>query len=256
MSIEDVANDCHLSKYYFSRVFKAETGESVYAFIKRLKMEQSAIEMKLGKDKSITDIGVSYGYSASNYSSAFKKHHQISPGAFRKTVNTNCAPHPFVPHQQARFQSFEAYNQQIKIQNLDDFVVIYERHLGNYLELGKNWDAFTQKHQAYLNENTLLIERFYDDPSITNVKQCLYDICLTVEADCPLENIITIQGGKFAVYSFDGLIADIFEAFQGIFNIWLPQSDYEMDERYGLDIYREIDRENEHVIIDLCIPVK
>ena len=37
ISIEDVTDYCHFSKYYFSRVFKAETGESIYAFIKRLK---------------------------------------------------------------------------------------------------------------------------------------------------------------------------------------------------------------------------
>ncbi|MBC3795995.1 AraC family transcriptional regulator [Acetobacterium tundrae] len=257
ISIEDVADYCHLSKYYFSRVFKAETGESVYAFIKRLKMEQSAIEMKLGKEKTITDIGVTYGYSSSNYSSAFKKHHHISPPAeFRKTVNTNCASHPFILDKLAEFQSFEEYNQQIQITELDDFVVIYERYLGNYLDLGKNFCEFTEKYKNYLKEDTLLIERFFDDPSITNVSQCLYDICMTVDENCLLENVMTIQGGKFAVYRFDGLIPDIYEALQGIFNIWLPNSRYEMDERYGLDIYRRMDRDNQHVIIDLCIPIK
>lgn len=66
--IEDVADYCYLSKYYFSRIFKAETGESIYAFIKRLKMEQSAFKLKVEKDKLITDIGYDYGYSPSNYS--------------------------------------------------------------------------------------------------------------------------------------------------------------------------------------------
>lgn len=256
ISIEDVADYCHLSKYYFSRVFKAETGESVYAFIKRLKMEQSAIEMKLGKEKTITDIGVTYGYSSSNYSSAFKKHHHISPAEFRKTVNTNCAPHPFILDKLAEFQSFEEYNQRIQITELDDFVVIYERYLGNYLDLGKNFCEFTEKYKNYLKEDTLLIDRFFDDPSITNVSQCLYDICMSVDENCLLENVMTLQGGKFAVYRFDGLIPDIYEALQGIFNIWLPNSRYEMDERYGLDIYRRMDRDNQHVIIDLCIPIK
>jgi len=255
ISIKDVADYCHLSKYYFSRVFKVETGESVYAFIKRLKMEQSAIEMKLGKEKTITDIGVTYGYSSSNYSSAFKKHHHISPAEFRKTVNTNCAPHPFILDKLAEFQSFEEYNQRIQITELDDFVVIYERYLGNYLDLGKNFCEFTEKYKNYLKEDTLLIDRFFDDPSITNVSQCLYDICMTVDENCLLENVMTIQGGKFAVYRFDGLIPDIYEVLQGIFNIWLPNSRYEMDERYGLDIYRQRNRDNRHIIMDLCIPV-
>lgn len=220
ISLEDVAAYCHLSKYYFSRVFKAETGESVYAFIKRLKMEQSAIEMKLGKDKSITAISVNYGYSSSNFSSAFKKHHHISPAEFRKTVNNNCAPHPFRKDQLAKFQSFEEYDEWIQITDLDDFAVIYERYLGNYLELGNNFCEFTEKYKNYFKEDTLLIDRFFDDPSITNVGQCLYDICMTVDENCRLDNVMTIQGRKFAIYRFDGLIPDIYEALQGIFNIW------------------------------------
>ena len=69
ITVEDVANHCHFSKFYFSRMFKQETGESVYAFIKRLKMDQSALRLKIEKEKSITDIGEGYGYSSSNYSS-------------------------------------------------------------------------------------------------------------------------------------------------------------------------------------------
>lgn len=256
ISIEDVANYCHFSKYHFSRVFKAETGESVYAFIKRLRMEQSAIRIKLEKDKSITDIGVDYGYSSSNYSSAFKKHLNISPVEFRRGMNTTCVLHPFYPDKLVRFQSFEEYDQHILIQELDDFVVIYERHIGNYIELGKKWLEFTEKFKEYFKEDTLLIERFYNDPSITSVDQCLYDICMTVDKDCRLDNVTTIQGGKFAVYRFSGLVQNIFDAFQGVFNIWLANSGYEMDERYGLDIYRDIDRENMHVVMDLCIPIK
>lgn len=256
ISIEDVADYCHFSKYYFSRVFKAITGESIYAFIKRLKMEQSAVRLKIEKEKSITDIGFDYGYSSSNYSSAFKKHYNISPAEFRKGMNTTCAPHPFYLDKLARFQSFEEYKKHILIKELDGFVVIYERHIGNYIELGKNWYNFTEKYKEYFKEDTLLIEKSYHDPSITNVDQCLYDICMTVDRNCSLDNVTTIQGGKFAVYRFDGLIQDIFVAFQGIFNIWLAYSGYEMDERYGLGIYRTVDRENMHVVMDLCIPIK
>ncbi len=256
ISIEDVADYCQLSKYHFSRIFKEETGVSLYAFIKRLKMEQSALRLKLERDKSITDIGVDYGYSSSNYSSAFKKHHNISPAEFRKAMNTTCVPHPFYTDKVARFQSFEEYDQQIIIKELDNFVVIHERHIGNYIELGKNWCDFTEKYKDYSKEDTPLIERFYDDPSITSVEQCLYDICMTVDKNCSLDNVISIQGGKFAFYRFDGLMQDIFVAFQGVFNIWLADSGYEMDKRYGLNIYRDIDRQNMHVVMDLCIPIK
>ena len=84
LSVESVADQFFISKYHFSRIFKAVTGESVYAFMKRCKVDQSAVDMKLNPEKSITDIGLDYGYSSSNYSSVFKKHHDsLYPGAHR-----------------------------------------------------------------------------------------------------------------------------------------------------------------------------
>jgi len=256
ISIEDVADYCHFSKYYFSRVFKAETGESIYAFIKRLKMDQSAVSLKVEKDKSITEIGFDYGYSPSNYSTAFKLHHSKSPAEFRKGMNTTDVVHPFYPDKHARFQSFEEYEQQMLIQEINGFEVIYERHIGNYMELEKNWSNFIEKYKDYFKEDTFLIERSYDDPSITGLEKCLYDICMTVDKRCSLDNVTTIQGGKYAIYTFDGKIQDIFCAFQGIFNSWLPRSRYEIDERYCLGIYKSLDIENKQVVMDLCIPIK
>ncbi len=75
ISINEVADHFHFSKFYFCRMFKEVTGESIYAFMKRLKMDQSAVDINLEKQKAITDIGLDYGYSLSNYSSAFKKHY-------------------------------------------------------------------------------------------------------------------------------------------------------------------------------------
>lgn len=262
ISIQDVANYCHLSKYYFSRVFKKATGESVYAFIKRLKMEQSAIRLKTEKDKTITDIGLEYGYSSSNFSSAFSKHLDISPAEYRKSLNTTCVLHPFYQNKAAEFPTLEDYRQRTQIQELDDIVVIYERHIGNYMELEKKWRDFMEKYKDYIKEDTLMIERAYDDPSVTtNLEQCLYDICITVDKNCSHEkisheNVMKIPGGKFAVYRFDGYVQDIFTVFQGLFHIWLSQSGYVMRERYSLGIYRAMDRINTHVVMDLCIPVK
>jgi len=256
ISIDDVADYCHFSKYHFSRVFKAETGESIYAFIKRLKMEYSAVRLKIEKDKSITDVGFDYGYSPSNYSSAFKKHHVISPSEFRKAMNTTCVLHPYYPDKHARFQSFEEYEKQIVIEEMEEFEVISERYIGNYIELGKNWSDFIDKYKDYFKEDTLLIERSYNDPSITSADQCVYDICMTVDKNDSIDHVTSIQGHKYAVYRYDGLIQDIFGAFLGIFNIWLPNSRYEMNERYCLGIYRTLDIEKMQVVMDLCIPIK
>ena len=255
ISIGDVAEYCHFSKYHFSRMFRDETGESLYAFIKRLRLDQSAINLKLEKERPITEIGLDYGYSSSNYSTVFKKHRAVSPAEFRKDLDETSIPHPFDQNRSVELLSFEEYDQRIKILELQDLKVIHERYIGNYLELSQNWSGFIEKHQRFITEKTLLLERFYDDPSITHVEQCIYDLCMTVDENCPLGQI-TIPGGKFAVFTYEGTASGIFAAFQGVFRTWLPNSRFTMTERYGLDIYRTLDLEHRHVVIDLCIPVK
>lgn len=255
LSLDTLAAQFYISKYHFSRIFKDETGESIYAFIKRCKVDQSAIDMKLNPTKAITDIGLDYGYSSSNYSSLFRKHHDTSPSMFRQSIPTKSMSVPFTPERVVHFKTVEEYATHIDIQELNEFFVLYERFIGNYIDIEKNWYQFLDKYKAFINENTILIERFFNDPAVTSTSQCICDICITVEQDCGLNNVMWISGGKWIVYHFDGEIKDIFETLQGIFSVWLPQSGYKMVQRYGLNIYHQIDRVSHSVVMDLCIPI-
>ncbi|WMJ77114.1 MULTISPECIES: AraC family transcriptional regulator [unclassified Sedimentibacter] len=254
--VDEIASYCNFSRYYFSRMFKMETGESIHEFIKRVKMEQSAFRLKVEKGRSITDISCDYGYSSSNYSSAFKQHHNLSPIEFRRSIKQKSLVNPIFRNASIGLESFDECDKKISIEVLDDCLVIYERHKGNYGDLSEHWGAFQVKYKEYITEATLLIERTYDDPSITHIDECLYDLCLTAPQDCALENIYTLIGGKFAVYHFKGTVDQIYTAYQSLFNVWLPQSKYEMDDRYGFEIYRKIDCNTMYMEIDLCIPIQ
>ena len=255
LTLDAVSAHFFISKYHFSHIFKEVTGESVYAFIKRCKVDQSAVDIKLNPGKSITEIGLDYGYSSSNYSSLFRKHRELSPTMFKQSLPTHHMPAPFTPGRIVNLKTAGEYEARIEIQELDGFFVLYERFIGSYIDIERNWYAFLDKYNAYLNEKSVLIERFFNDPAITNQEQCIYDICMTVEPDCGLEHVMRIRGGRWAVYHFEGEIKDIFETLQGVFSIWLPQSGYQMAQRYGLNIYRDIDRDNHRVVMDLCIPI-
>ena len=255
LSLDTVAAHFFISKYHFSRIFKEETGESIYAFIKRCRVDQSAVDIKLNPTKAITDIGLDYGYSSSNYSSLFKKHRNTSPAMFRQSIPTHSMPVPFDPERVVHFRTEEEYAAHIDIQEWNDLYVIYERLIGNYADIEQNWYQFLDKYKKLMNEKTILAERFFHDPAITDPSQCICDLCMSAEEDCGLSNVMWIRGGRWAVYHFDGEIKDIFETIQGIFSVWLPQSGYKMAQRYGLNLYRQIDRDNHRVIMDLCIPV-
>ncbi len=256
VTVGDVAKHFHFSEAYFNRSFKMATGKSVYEFILRLKMDQSAVDIKLQKNKPITQVGLDYGYSATNYSTAFKKHHRLSPAEFRQSTNVSGMESPFYPQGRRGFDSFSRYDSMIFLRELGDMTVAYERVVGNYIHLKQKWPAFIAENRRYCRPDTLYIERFYDDPAVTDPNGCIYDICMTVKAGDAPANTAVIPGGKYAVYHYQGKIEDIFCSVQGVFCVWLPQSGCVMDQRYGLNIYRSMDDTSPTVSFDLCIPIQ
>jgi AraC family transcriptional regulator len=237
-------------------MFRKETGESIGGFIKRTKMEQSAFRLKVERSRSITEIGYDYGYSSSNYSSAFRQHHDLSPVEFRRRIVQKSLAHPVFSDTAVGMEPFDVCEKKISIENLEDFPVIYQRHKGNYRNLSEHWGAFQEKYGEYITDQTLFLERTYDDPSITDADECLYDICMTVPKNRGLKNTGVIKGGKYAVYHFKGPVKQIYTAYQNIFNVWLPESGYKIDERYCFDTYREIDCDSMKMEIEICIPIK
>ncbi len=237
-------------------MFKIETGESIGEFIRRAKMEQSAFRLKVEKDRSITDIGYDYGYSSSNYSSAFKQHHEQSPIAFRRGIAHKSLANPFSNDAPVSLEPFEVCDKKITIENLPDYHAIYHRHKGSYENLSAHWGEFQEKYGTYITGDTLFLERTYDDPSITDTDECLYDLYMTVPENYAFPNTTVIKGGKYAVYHFNGPVKQIYTAYQNIFNVWLPQSGHKIDERYSFDIYRTIDCDSMNMEIEICIPVK
>ncbi len=261
LSVEDVAAHCHFSKYYFSRMFKEATGESVYAFMKRLKLEQSAFRLKVEPDRTVTDIGYEFGYSPSNYSWMFRQQYQTNPINFRRNIYQETIRHPFMhldiePKNDSQMETFEACSRKIEIKNLPDYFVIYERRIGSYCHLSEQWGDFIEKYQDYVTDDTQFLERTFDDPAITNMDGCLYDICMSVDRGVPVENTCTIEGGKCAVYTYKGLGKYIYAAYQTIFTVWLPRTSYVLDYRSGFDIYHMVDSKSGYMELDICLPLK
>lgn len=246
LTLENVAEHCHLSISHLSRIFKEQTGQSVYAFIKKIKMEQSAMRLKMESGKSITDIGGDYGYSASNYSSAFALYHKISPKMFRTRV------HQKKENEQEILDRLDSITQ---VEYKQDYTVMYERAIGNYEELKTAWCDFIEKNQKYVTEDTIFFERTFDDPTIADQDHCIYDICMTVAHPETFENTTVLQGGKFLVCSFKGYLSGIYALNQELVGVYFPARGYEIDQRYAYDQYRKIGEEG-YMEFDICIPVK
>ena len=51
IAVDDVAKHCGYSKYHLMRMFKEDTDEALYQFMKRVRLERSAWRLKVEKDK-------------------------------------------------------------------------------------------------------------------------------------------------------------------------------------------------------------
>lgn len=258
ITVDDVARHCSYSKYHLMRMFKANTDEALYQFIKRVRLERSAWLLKVEKEKSITEIGVEYGYSSSNFATAFKKHLNLSPADFRKTSERLVEKSSF--SHRISFDEMGNAENQITIEHLEGFTAIYERKKGNYHNLPEEWCIFIEKYQHLADETTMYIECTIDDPSITDEDNCMYELCQTVSPDSPVlkedPDILTrdFAGGKYAVYHFKGFPQFMFMVYQEIFCRWLSKTGNHLDERPILDIYRYVG-EDGFMEIDICFPL-
>lgn len=275
LSVDSIAGFCGYSKFYLSRLFKAETGESIYGFIKRTKIEQSAWRLKVEQGRSITEISGEYGYSASNYATLFRDYFEKTPAEFRRKIVEESVAHPFYHGVENKLESFEECCEKISVEYLPDYFVLYERRKGNYHNLEDDWCEFMEHYKDFVTPKTIFIERTINDPAITNPDECLYEVCMTVDKnDKRLEvqktaaagitskagtlsapNTMILEGGKFAVYHYKGYPQMIYGAIQSFFCSWLTQTGNKVDNRSGFDIYRKMDDETLYMELDICIPI-
>ena len=259
ITVDDVARHCSYSKYHLMRMFKEDTEEALYQFIKRIRLERSAWRLKVEKDKSITKIGVDSGYSSSNFATAFKKQLNVSPVDFRKSSEQMVEESSF--SHGVSIDELEETENLITVEQLDSFLVVYERKKGNYNNMPEEWCRFIKKYKDLATEDTIYIESTIDDPSITDENSCMYELCQTISPDHPIlkenSDILThtFDGGKYAVYHFRGFPQFLFMIYQEVFCSWLSKTGNQLDNRPIFDIYRNIG-EDGYMEIDICFPLK
>lgn len=82
ISVEEIAEAAWLSKYYFMRLFKAQTGESVYAYLRRKRLMNAARLIREGTGVAQAAAESGFG-DYSTFYRAFRETFGISPGELR-----------------------------------------------------------------------------------------------------------------------------------------------------------------------------
>lgn len=83
ISLDDVSRTVNISPYYFSKIFKDETGEGFVEYLTRIRMDK-AKELLTTSEYSMKEICAMVGYADPNYfSRSFKKNVGVTPTEYK-----------------------------------------------------------------------------------------------------------------------------------------------------------------------------
>jgi AraC family transcriptional regulator len=237
-TLEDLARIACFSPYHFHRLFHAFVGESMYAYIKRIRLEKAAVHLR-STDLSVTDIAFNCGYETpAAFAKAFRERFGITPTGFR-TKNLNHSGGP------SSYQSLQSVEEvmQTEIRMLEDQTVLFVRRMGSYDQAAEGaWKALF-KHtfwRMFTDRSIKFIGISHDDPGITEDLRLRYDACITVKGNAKSKGEVGVQvlkGGKYAVFMHQGAYEKFNETYDLIFSEWLPRSGYRLRETACFELY-------------------
>ena len=87
LSLDEVSKAVDISPYYFSKLFKEETGENFIEYLTKVRISR-AKELLTDPNVSIKEVCASSGYSDPNYfSRIFKKYEGVTPSEYREKIS-------------------------------------------------------------------------------------------------------------------------------------------------------------------------
>lgn len=85
ISLDDLAERFFINKYYLTRIFKEQFGQSILSYVTGVRITRSKQLLRFS-DYSMEEIALECGFCDGNYfARTFKKTEGITPGQFRKT---------------------------------------------------------------------------------------------------------------------------------------------------------------------------
>lgn len=236
INLNDLAEVSSFSIYHFHRIFRAIVGESLGAFVVRMRVETAARLLRY-TDLPVQDIAYNVGYDApSSLTKLFRQFYNISPTQYRNN-KTYMIMKPLQINADIKLK-------EPKIVDLEPRRAIYIRLQGNYQTVdyggayGKLW-AFVKENKLY-SAGIEHLAASYDDPKVTETDKLRTDVCLVIHKPAQPKGEIGIRdiaGGKFAVFSYTGPYINLYTVINNIYGKWLPQSGYKLSMEQGFEKY-------------------
>ena len=223
LTLEELARVAGFSKYHFHRIFLAITGESLSGYVRRVRLSNATLKLKI--NDRITAVALDSGYETNaSFSKAFKKHFGITPRAFAEKEKIKKGTIMITP----------------QIVTLAPIDVLYVRREGAYMKsAAEAWPvlidfAYEQKMKHGKNlmgDEAMAFGIGHDNPDITDENHIRFDACISRDDPTvqPLGEVQakTIEGGAYAVFLHEGAYENLGTTYDAIGD-WIIESGTEV----------------------------
>ncbi|MBM7687134.1 AraC family transcriptional regulator [Defluviitalea raffinosedens] len=270
INIQKLSEIASFSEYHFQRIFKQFTSESLYSFIKRLRLEKAIFLLRSNPKLTIQDIALSVGFSnQASFAKALKEKYQVNASQIRKMDDFQINLMISRNRTNGKVLANNSYYNKpvdLTIQIIEPIKVLYTRYTGAYKgnsdlfsTLFTKLYLFAEKHKL-VNQETKWFVAYHDYSDLTEEEKLRLSVCMSINNDVAYQGefgCMELAGGRYAVGSF--LLGE--DEYQGAWNYmiceWLPDSGYFLDDRLCFEYYPPQEQEDEHArrVVEIFVPI-
>lgn len=254
LSLDTLADVAALSRFHFHRVFTAMTGETVAAFIRRVRLHRAVTEL-LDTDAPLAEVARACGYpNPKSFARTFRDAFGETPGAFR----TRGQPRP--PLRLGMRGDTAMYDVTIEDQPARRLATI--AHRGDYMKIGEAFEkaGATVAARGLGPHLGAMVGVYFSDPDAVpepELKSAAgFEIADAAEIAPPLAEI-RLAAGRHAVLTFRGPYTGLPAAYAYLFGPWLEASGEEPRNAppYELYVNTPMDTKPDDLLTLICLPL-
>lgn len=268
LTLETVSKIALISPFYFHRIFKWVTNETLNQYITRQRIEKAALYILL-KKLSITEIAYQLGFKdLASFSKTFKKFYGISPSEFKKQNHQRFSKigqmtssyETYICHLN-ELQNWIIMNAKITIKEIAPLTlgyvsVIGPQNLNHAYQKIIHWAS----EQGYMDSTTKMATIYHDSFKITTPEKVRMSACIILPPTFKASNGIDkriIDGGKHIVAQFEISLEEFEKSWTGLF-LWMHENGYQKSTNPPFEIYHNNpeDHPQKKAIVDFYIPIE
>lgn len=269
LSLEILSKQAGMSKFHFHRIFSAFTGETLYGFILRLRIEKAASLLLLNGKKNLTDIAFSCGFNDSaTFSRAFKKQFGISASNWKKAENSKI--HQDFKNKTGYSDITEMRNENIhpvktELRIIPEMTIAYVRYTGKYKGDADLFHSLYRRILSWAEPRGFAVKGmkqviiYHDSPEITDEKRLRVSCGIVVPQGTKpsgIAGILSIPQNNYIVCRFRLKENEYTEAWSHVFRYSFQKMKCEPAEGSCFEIYSEncYDEKNDLTEVEICVP--